>query len=46
MSPGDRRGYNGTVAVEHEDPIWSGNDARIRSGLEIARRTLQPLIVA
>ena len=39
-------GYDGTVAVEHEDPIWSGDDARIWHGLEIARRTLQPLLVA
>jgi sugar phosphate isomerase/epimerase len=39
-------GYDGTVAVEHEDPIWSGNENRIYSGLEIARRTLQPLLVA
>jgi sugar phosphate isomerase/epimerase len=39
-------GYDGTVTVEHEDPIWSGDEARIYSGLEIARRTLQPFLVA
>jgi sugar phosphate isomerase/epimerase len=39
-------GYTGTVAIEHEDPIWDGSDELICSGLEIARRTLQPLIVA
>jgi sugar phosphate isomerase/epimerase len=39
-------GYDGTVAIEHEDPIWSGDEARIYHGLEIARRTLQPLLVA
>jgi sugar phosphate isomerase/epimerase len=38
-------GYNGTVAVEHEDPVWSGTEERVYAGLEIARRTLQPLIV-
>jgi sugar phosphate isomerase/epimerase len=39
-------GYDGAVAIEHEDPVWSGDEARIYAGLEVARRTLQPLIVA
>lgn len=38
-------GYDGVVAVEHEDPVWSGNEERVGHGLEIARRTLQPLLV-
>jgi sugar phosphate isomerase/epimerase len=39
-------GYEGVVAIEHEDPVWSGNEERVRQGLEVARRTLQPLLVA
>ena len=38
-------GYDGTISVEHEDPVWSGSIERVRAGLEIARRTLEPLIV-
>ncbi|GHJ35493.1 hypothetical protein Sm713_11020 [Streptomyces sp. TS71-3] len=39
-------GFTGTLSVEHEDPVWSGSEAKIKQGLEIARRTLRPLIVA
>lgn len=36
--------YDGTIAVEHEDPIWSGTLEKTQQGLGIAARTLQPLI--
>ncbi|MGH3931610.1 MAG: sugar phosphate isomerase/epimerase family protein [Pseudonocardiaceae bacterium] len=39
-------GYDGVVAIEHEDPVWSGTEKRVSHGLEVARRTLAPLIVA
>jgi sugar phosphate isomerase/epimerase len=38
-------GYDGTVSVEHEDPVWGGDPDRVRTGLEIAHRTLRPLII-
>lgn len=38
-------GYDGTISVEHEDPIWGGSPERVRTGLEIAFRTLRPLVV-
>ena len=38
-------GFDGTVSVEHEDPVWGGDPDRVRTGLEIAFRTLRPLIV-
>jgi sugar phosphate isomerase/epimerase len=38
-------GYDGVVSIEHEDPVWSGSVDRIRSGLEIGRRTLQGIIL-
>lgn len=39
-------GYDGAIAIEHEDPLWRGDESRIYAGLEIARRTIQPLLVA
>jgi sugar phosphate isomerase/epimerase len=38
-------GFDGVLSVEHEDPVWGGTEDRIESGLEVARRTLRPLIV-
>jgi sugar phosphate isomerase/epimerase len=37
-------GFDGTLSVEHEDPLWGGSDERILEGLRIAHRTLRPLI--
>jgi len=37
-------GFDGTLSVEHEDPIWSGSDEKILEGLRIAQRSLRPLI--
>jgi sugar phosphate isomerase/epimerase len=39
-------GFTGVVSVEHEDPEWSGDEARIKTGLKIAHTTLRPLVVA
>jgi sugar phosphate isomerase/epimerase len=39
-------GYTGDIAVEHEDPVWGGTLDRILHGMDIAARTLQPLIIA
>jgi sugar phosphate isomerase/epimerase len=39
-------GFDGVLSVEHEDPLWGGDEQRIKTGLEIAHRTLRPLIVA
>jgi sugar phosphate isomerase/epimerase len=38
-------GFTGVLSVEHEDPVWSGDVHRVTQGLEIAHRTLSPLIV-
>ncbi|MGH3279802.1 MAG: sugar phosphate isomerase/epimerase family protein [Trebonia sp.] len=37
-------GYQGDVAVEHEDPVWGGSPDKIQKGFEIAARTLRPFI--
>ncbi|GAA1617293.1 sugar phosphate isomerase/epimerase family protein [Actinoplanes couchii] len=39
-------GFAGVLSVEHEDPLWGGTEAKVETGLEIAHRTLRPLIVA
>jgi sugar phosphate isomerase/epimerase len=38
-------GYDGAVAVEHEDPVWGGTLEKTQQGLRIAAHTLHPLIV-
>ena len=42
----DQAGYTGSVAVEHEDPVWRGDPERVLSGLRIAHETLRPLVGA
>ena len=37
-------GFTGVLSVEHEDPVWSGTEEKVKQGLEIAHRTLRPLI--
>jgi sugar phosphate isomerase/epimerase len=37
-------GFDGTLSVEHEDPLWSGSDDKVLEGLRIAHSTLRPLI--
>ncbi|MGV9866740.1 sugar phosphate isomerase/epimerase family protein [Rhodococcus koreensis] len=39
-------GFAGTLSVEHEDPLWSGTDEKILTGLDIAHRTLAHLVGA
>ncbi|MER7417936.1 sugar phosphate isomerase/epimerase family protein [Micromonospora peucetia] len=39
-------GYEGDIAVEHEDPVWGGTLDKTQHGMQIAARTLRPLVVA
>ncbi|MET7927401.1 sugar phosphate isomerase/epimerase [Streptomyces sp. NPDC005349] len=39
-------GFTGTLSVEHEDPVWGGDEERIKQGLAIAHQTLRPLVIA
>jgi len=39
-------GFNGTLSVEHEDPIWGGSTERVKEGLRIAYHELRPLVRA
>lgn len=38
-------GFDGVLSIEHEDPVWGGNEDLVKTGVEVARRTLQPLMV-
>ncbi|HEX6419172.1 MAG TPA: sugar phosphate isomerase/epimerase [Acidimicrobiales bacterium] len=38
-------GFDGVLSVEHEDPVWGGTETRVEAGLEVAHRTLRPLLV-
>lgn len=38
-------GFDGVLSIEHEDPVWGGDEQRVKTGIEAARRTLQPLMV-
>ncbi|HEY4278585.1 MAG TPA: hypothetical protein VGM91_10215 [Conexibacter sp.] len=38
-------GYEGVLSVEHEDPVWGGTPEKVEQGLELAHRTLRPLVV-
>ena len=39
-------GFDGVLSVEHEDPVWGGTEEKVEIGLDIAHRTLRPLMVA
>ena len=39
-------GFDGVLSVEHEDPVWGGTEEKVELGLQIAERTLKPLLVA
>jgi len=39
-------GFTGVISVEHEDPVWGGTEDLVRTGLEVAHRTLRPLIIS
>lgn len=38
-------GFDGVLSIEHEDPLWGGTPEKVEVGLEVARRTLRPLMV-
>ena len=38
-------GFDGVLSIEHEDPMWGGTPEKVEVGLEVARRTLRPLMV-
>lgn len=37
--------FSGVLSIEHEDPVWGGTEEKVKTGLEVARRELRPLLV-
>ena len=37
-------GYDGTLSIEHEDPVWGGSVAKVKTGVEIAVRALRSVM--
>ncbi len=40
-TPSTRAAFDGVLSIEHEDPVWGGTEERIKTGVEIAARTLR-----
>jgi len=38
-------GYDGTISIEHEDPVWSGTLDKVKNGLILGKRHLAPFII-
>lgn len=36
--------YQGTISIEHEDPVWEGSEEKIKAGLIIGRTNLQRVL--
>ncbi|MDA8297288.1 MAG: sugar phosphate isomerase/epimerase [Actinomycetota bacterium] len=37
-------GFEGTVSIEHEDPVWGGTTERVQAGVAMATRTLRSVM--
>jgi len=38
-------GYDGVISIEHEDPVWEGEEEKIKKGLILGKRHLSSFIV-
>jgi sugar phosphate isomerase/epimerase len=38
-------GFDGTLSIEHEDPVWGGTEEKVKTGVEIATRRLLSVLV-
>jgi|UniRef100_A0A7V3REY1 sugar phosphate isomerase/epimerase len=38
-------GYDGVVSIEHEDPVWEGDEEKVKKGLILGYRNLSTLII-
>lgn len=37
-------GFNGVISIEHEDPVWSGSEGKVKRGLILAREHLEGMM--
>jgi len=38
-------GYDGVLSIEHEDPVWEGEEEKVKKGLILGKRHLAPLLM-
>ncbi|MCC6396935.1 MAG: sugar phosphate isomerase/epimerase [Bacteroidetes bacterium] len=38
-------GYDGVLSIEHEDPVWSGSEEKVKNGLLLGRKHLAQFIL-
>ena len=38
-------GYDGVLSIEHEDPVWYGDEDKVKRGLIFSRKYLSDFIV-
>jgi len=38
-------GYDGVLSIEHEDPVWEGNEEKVKKGLILGKRHLMQFII-
>ena len=38
-------GFDGVLSIEHEDPVWGGDEDKVKAGLEIGYGTLRPKMI-
>jgi len=38
-------GFNGVISIEHEDPVWSGSEGKVKRGLILAREHLEGMML-
>lgn len=38
-------GYDGTISIEHEDPVWSGTLDKVKNGLILGKRHLAQFVI-
>ena len=38
-------GYDGPLSTEHEDPVWSGSEEKVKQGLLLAKKYLSTYVV-
>ncbi|MGE5549735.1 MAG: sugar phosphate isomerase/epimerase family protein [Bacteroidota bacterium] len=38
-------GYDGTISIEHEDPVWEGTEAKVKAGLLRSRDHIQQFLM-
>ena len=38
-------GEGGDISIEHEDPVWSGSEEKVKQGLILAKRYIESFML-